>query len=311
MLHRKDASENIEKPSEYHCKENGPVSRASEDERTPFAKISVSLKTSLSILLVPFLGLLAFGFVGALTKIEVIAQSYEMQLVGYLIGAVAFIVLSFSPIKKPIFPLVYQIILPVLAICALAFRILAGENVVPGTVFDVVLHIAFAMVATFSFAALAAIGHADEYPAELVAACAYGLYCCASLIGSTAAIMAECMGVEPMTFALFAWVLYFGFQALYPAITLWLTSCQWNEKGAASHDIEQQVILRSRQIGSEYGLTPREIEICGYLGRGHGSIYISQALIISDSTVRTHIKNIYRKLGVSSREELLELMDDS
>ena len=58
-----------------------------------------------------------------------------------------------------------------------------------------------------------------------------------------------------------------------------------------------------------FELSPRETETLSYLGRGHGIVFIAKTLVISESTVRTHVKSIYRKLDVSSREELLELID--
>ena len=45
-----------------------------------------------------------------------------------------------------------------------------------------------------------------------------------------------------------------------------------------------------------------------YLGRGHSYAYIANALTVSENTVRTHVRNIYRKLGVTSREELLAVV---
>lgn len=53
-------------------------------------------------------------------------------------------------------------------------------------------------------------------------------------------------------------------------------------------------------------LTPRETDIATYLRRGHSYAYIATALTVSENTVRTHVRNIYRKFGVSSREELIE-----
>lgn len=46
-----------------------------------------------------------------------------------------------------------------------------------------------------------------------------------------------------------------------------------------------------------------------YAGRGYGSSYIAPALGISENTVRTHVRHIYEKLGVSSREALIALVD--
>ena len=51
-------------------------------------------------------------------------------------------------------------------------------------------------------------------------------------------------------------------------------------------------------------------EILLLLGRGHTSSFVADELTVAESTVRSHRKNIYRKLGVSSREELFKLLDD-
>jgi DNA-binding CsgD family transcriptional regulator len=59
------------------------------------------------------------------------------------------------------------------------------------------------------------------------------------------------------------------------------------------------------------GLTKREREILTYWGRGHSVIYIADKLFISESTVRAHVKHIYAKLDIHSREELFELLDRS
>ena len=56
-------------------------------------------------------------------------------------------------------------------------------------------------------------------------------------------------------------------------------------------------------------LSKREIEAFGFIARGYNSTYIANSLFISPNTARTHIRNIYRKLGVTSREELLESLN--
>jgi DNA-binding NarL/FixJ family response regulator len=52
-------------------------------------------------------------------------------------------------------------------------------------------------------------------------------------------------------------------------------------------------------------LTEREAEVLGELQRRRANAQIASDLHISVETVRTHARNIYRKLGVSSRRELL------
>jgi DNA-binding NarL/FixJ family response regulator len=54
-------------------------------------------------------------------------------------------------------------------------------------------------------------------------------------------------------------------------------------------------------------LTPREAEVLALLQDGATNAQIAHALSIGIETVRTHARNIYRKLGISSRRELARL----
>jgi DNA-binding NarL/FixJ family response regulator len=49
------------------------------------------------------------------------------------------------------------------------------------------------------------------------------------------------------------------------------------------------------------GLTPREKEVLSLLAQGMSSASIAEKLIISLTTVNSHVRTIYSKLGVSSR----------
>jgi DNA-binding CsgD family transcriptional regulator len=51
-------------------------------------------------------------------------------------------------------------------------------------------------------------------------------------------------------------------------------------------------------------LTPREAEVLPLLQQGRSNAQIALALQVGVETVRTHARNIYRKLGVTSRREL-------
>lgn len=56
-------------------------------------------------------------------------------------------------------------------------------------------------------------------------------------------------------------------------------------------------------------LTPREAEVFALLSKGRNAEFIQNALFISNHTVKTHIYNIYRKMGIHSLQELLDLLD--
>lgn len=70
-----------------------------------------------------------------------------------------------------------------------------------------------------------------------------------------------------------------------------------------SIDIEE----RSARIADSYSLSPREQEILGYLLEGRSHPFIRDELYISKSTVDTHVRHIYSKTGVKSKQELIDL----
>jgi DNA-binding CsgD family transcriptional regulator len=58
-------------------------------------------------------------------------------------------------------------------------------------------------------------------------------------------------------------------------------------------------------------LSPREREVAQLLLRGHSTLSVSLHLKISTTTVKTHRKNLYLKLGISTQFELFSLFLDS
>ncbi len=64
----------------------------------------------------------------------------------------------------------------------------------------------------------------------------------------------------------------------------------------------------SRWIAAAFGLTKREAEIVLLLIQGDSDQEVAQKLTITFHTVRTHIKNIFKKLNVTNRSELNHLI---
>jgi DNA-binding NarL/FixJ family response regulator len=58
-------------------------------------------------------------------------------------------------------------------------------------------------------------------------------------------------------------------------------------------------------LGSGHLLTRREAEVLPLLAQGQSNRQVALALGVGVETVRTHARNIYRKLGVSSRAQLV------
>ena len=63
------------------------------------------------------------------------------------------------------------------------------------------------------------------------------------------------------------------------------------------------------RMAEQYRLSPREVDVLRLLSRGRSVPYMRDALVISKSTIETHIKHLYAKAGVHSRQELINLLE--
>ena len=63
-------------------------------------------------------------------------------------------------------------------------------------------------------------------------------------------------------------------------------------------------------VAQTYQLSPRETEIALLIAQGRSKAYIADALCLSENTVRTHAKNVYAKLDVHSKQELIDLLQN-
>ncbi|MBR2728497.1 MAG: helix-turn-helix transcriptional regulator [Lachnospiraceae bacterium] len=52
-------------------------------------------------------------------------------------------------------------------------------------------------------------------------------------------------------------------------------------------------------------MTPRETELLLLLSEGNDNAKIAEKLHITGYTVKSHLQNIYRKMGVTNKTELL------
>lgn len=67
--------------------------------------------------------------------------------------------------------------------------------------------------------------------------------------------------------------------------------------------------VRCDAVAERYGLSPRERDVFELLVRGRSIDYIAQNLTISFNTAKSHIRHIYVKADVHSRQELIDLID--
>jgi DNA-binding NarL/FixJ family response regulator len=62
-------------------------------------------------------------------------------------------------------------------------------------------------------------------------------------------------------------------------------------------------------LADRFGLTDREDQVAALMLRGYCNSRIAADLVISQSTVKSHVYSIFRKLGVHSRQEVIDMFE--
>ncbi len=75
--------------------------------------------------------------------------------------------------------------------------------------------------------------------------------------------------------------------------------------GTDSHGDERSVF---DEIARSHGLSKREREVMELLVQGNTQKRIAQEMVVSINSVQTYAKGLYRKLGIHSRQELIDLV---
>lgn len=143
----------------------------------------------------------------------------------------------------------------------------------------------------------------NGFPVGVVFGVSLSLVAALSILG---AFTFDALGQGGNVVTVVLFILYMGAVILFLA---WGGAEDRGSTAQARDFFEAFIQSRCDKLAEVCGLTPREAELLVLLGRGHGYAYIAESLYISETTVRTHARNIYHKLGIASQEELLGLID--
>ncbi|MEZ0050461.1 DNA-binding NarL/FixJ family response regulator [Mycobacterium sp. MAA66] len=84
--------------------------------------------------------------------------------------------------------------------------------------------------------------------------------------------------------------------------------------GAFGREVTTQLVgaltnrARLDRVARHYGLTEQETRVLKLIGTGLRNREIAAELFVSVATIKTHINNMFTKLGVQSRQQALELV---
>lgn len=274
------------------------------------------------VLIVPFAGLLMFAFMMGVRKFFVF-DVVSAEVLGVVVGAALVLPLCSLRRVKPLLPFIYQVLVPVfvlaLIICNSFYR-----GTFPLLIAAYASYVFYGAMGILALASLCAMAHAREFSPVLIYSLTVACFAAASWLGIFCGTLPPFDADNGGPSLLVVSTCYFAFLLAVPLFGAWhreragagasLLADGRAAGGAAAEAAGADALDvqgRCEKTAERFGLSPRETEILGYLGRGHGIVFVANTLVISESTVRTHVKNIYKKLGVNSREELLQLVDEA
>lgn len=219
--------------------------------------------------------------------------------------------------------LVYQIVLPLMLFSFLATCI--PDDGVAGWLAGILAMSSYTCLDCFVYMTMAQVSHATGYSPTrgfavgrlvegLVAPVALLVY---ELIGTPSAGMSSTGDASFLMFALavsVALVLVAGL-ALSGPQEYTRTDEQGDgtpgkDGGASATQLSAALFARQCETAFErYGCTERERQVVLLITRGRSIPQVSQRLQVSSSTVKTHLRHVYEKMGVSDRQEMLDLIE--
>ena len=284
-----------------------------------------------SVLMSAIVGLAMFAYFMGVSH-AMLFDAISAESVGGALGALIVAVFCLRPSDGPLLHTLYQVLLPIASLVTVVFITLPEHWAFMPEAFSAVTYTFFCIAALLALGLGLAGSNAGEFPTSLVVSgltLAFALASAAGLASGSASSPSETWFIPTSIIAVYA-----AYLILPPIIgnaRLIDSSREGRELGSLEDGFENVAVAADRngmsaaaehaapamddtffkqkaeEIGDAFRLSPREREILGYIGRGHSSVYIAKTLVISENTVYTHVRNIYRKTGADSREELLEM----
>ncbi|MED9928282.1 MAG: helix-turn-helix transcriptional regulator [Slackia isoflavoniconvertens] len=169
----------------------------------------------------------------------------------------------------------------------------------------------FGVAALFAVAFAIAGSSAREFSPTLVLSVVMGCFSLSTMAGIAFGGHLHLPESQTVFIPVVVVAIYCVFLVAYSIVGFWrnTSSCSDSEEDTVDSVEPTSIAARCESLSEEFALSPRESEILGFLARGHTASFIAKTLIISESTVYTHTRNIYQKMGIGSREELLCLIE--
>lgn len=183
------------------------------------------------------------------------------------------------------------------------------------TMSNVMLRAGSDLTRMLAFMIVANLGARNPMGATSVALFVGGANSLGSVAGAQLGILAnDALARDPALFALLLAAVVFAFVAfnvLAPDVFTFDKTVREVEAVRPVKQTEQVDTLAQacKTAADTYSLTPREAEALELLAHGRNTAAIQERMVVSRSTAKTHVRNVYAKLGVHSQQDLIDLVE--
>ena len=311
------------------------VRTAQEESLSAAPGGKLHLRAFLSVMAMPLAGIALSSFVIGIAPTTVLGGAVDTQVLGAIVAGL--VVAGALPAARrsgtPTAQFAQHLLIPVaaaVALAACAFPSVSSDAQI------IIAYTLFSLVGAIALATACGISNAEEFPRPFVFATLVGTYCLTAVLGlavgslvtAATTYQVDVIVALAAVYGVFAVALACS-RALHPAADEGLFALDNADgatmagpgkratdgkggataAGACAKAEEPSLERRAELLAERFGLTPREAEIVRILARGHGCTYVAETLLISKSTVYTHVRNVYRKLDISNHDQLIQLLD--
>lgn len=258
----------------------------------------------ISVLVPGLIGLSVFAFHMGVSR-ESVLDSISTEILGNIAASLILVPCCFVKSRQPTAVLLFSGIAPLAATVLLSFLAVANDFGAQNDLIVTGIYTFFCLIAQISIALGIAGSHAREFSTSMIWSGFLFLFIVFSILGLS--LGSSLSGEQPlMPQAITA--VYCAYLVVQAIRSLWKTDAMKHDDNDRTDHEENSYLHRCEKLAASFSLSPREKEIASYLGRGHTCSYIAKTLVISESTVYTHSRNIYRKVGIQSKEELIQIL---
>lgn len=195
----------------------------------------------------------------------------------------------------------------------IATGLVAGELVAGalGSLSFAILTAAQMFALVFLWLALSDVAHASRYPTDLVFGLGWSLYALPVAAGSLCTVAVGFSVDLPRLSLLVIYVLLLAMFLFMRERTPHHARLFADLNPPLSSDRLNRLTDQASALARKYGLSEREQEIVVLYAQGRNRAFISGKLFISENTVRDHIKNVYKKMRIHSKQELIDALERS